>query len=239
MLEKKGRFQKAPNRQKKVTAKQFDSMMQKQKKAWLEEDAWRKKTKQSTRSRCDDSRVCPEEHENWIWWLGMLEHQEGLKTTRVFLVKDEAEGGGQCSQATQAVITVLQVLVTLVAAGVPRGVSCEATPVQEQLLLWASRLAAPLWVAAACRVQHHQKGAVTSYDQEKTTGEVCMCPVLLDWFCRGRYFKIMAWKYLNHNYKYRWKGLLVRNSYISFFTATSASFKNTEIIFMAFSLSLS
>lgn len=65
----------------------------------------------------------------------MLEHQEGLKTTRVFLVKDEAEGGGQCSQATQAVITVLQVLVTLVAAGVPRGVSREATPVQEQLLL--------------------------------------------------------------------------------------------------------
>ena len=25
------------------------------------------------------------------WWLGMLEHREGLKTTRVFLVKDDAE----------------------------------------------------------------------------------------------------------------------------------------------------
>lgn len=42
-----------------------------------------------------------------------------LKTTCVFLVKDEAaEGrrGGQYSQVTQAVITVLQVLVALVAA---------------------------------------------------------------------------------------------------------------------------
>ncbi len=68
----------------------------------------------------------------------MLEHREGLETTRVFLVKDEAEErrrGGQCSQATQAVITVLKVLAALVAARVPRGVSCEAASVQEELLL--------------------------------------------------------------------------------------------------------
>lgn len=68
----------------------------------------------------------------------MLERQEGLKTSQVFLVKDEAEEGrrgGQCSQTTQAVITVLQVLVTLIAARVPRGVSSQAPPVQEQLLL--------------------------------------------------------------------------------------------------------
>ena len=157
--------------------------MEKQKKGWLEEEyAWRKKT-QSTRSECDNSRVFPEEHENWIWWLGMLERQEGLKTTQVFLVKDEAEerrrGAGQCSQATQAVITVLQVLVTLVAAGVPRGVSHEATSVQEQLLLWASRLTASLWITASCKTQHHQQGADRhmTWSREKTVWELCMCCV--------------------------------------------------------------
>ncbi len=67
----------------------------------------------------------------------MLEHQEGLKTTRVFLERDEAEEGrrgGQCSQTTQAVITVLQVLAALIAARVPRGVSSEAPPLQQLLL---------------------------------------------------------------------------------------------------------
>ena len=116
--------------------------------------------KESARSKCDNSRVFPEEHENWIWWLGMLEHREGLKTVQVFLVKDEAEvGGGQCSQATQTVITVLQVLVTLVAAWVAWGISHEAAPIQEQLLLWASRRTASLWVAASCKAQQHQQGA--------------------------------------------------------------------------------
>lgn len=83
----------------------------------------------------------------------MLERQEeGLKTRRVFLLKDEGRGRRTKarSEATQAVITVLQVLVALVAAGVSWGVSREAAPVQEQLLLGASRLAAPLRVAAAC-----------------------------------------------------------------------------------------
>lgn len=109
----------------------------------------------------------------------MLELQEGLKTTGVFLVKDEAEEGrrgGQCSQATQAVITVLQVLVTLVAAGVPWGVSRDATSVQEQLLLWASRLTASLWVAASCKAQHHQQGADSHIlcSQGKPAGQLCM-----------------------------------------------------------------
>lgn len=60
-------------------------------------------------------------------------------------------GGGQSSQAAQAVVTVGQVLVALVAARVTRRVSGEATPLEEQLLLGASQLTATLWVAASCK----------------------------------------------------------------------------------------
>jgi len=73
-----------------------------------------------------------------------------------------AEGGaaaGQCSRAAQALVTVLQVLAALVAAGVPRGVPRQSTPVQEQLLLGAFGLTASLRVAAACSAQHPQQGA--------------------------------------------------------------------------------
>lgn len=119
------------------------------------DDAWGgKKTKTwSARSKCDDSRVFPEEHGNGVWWIGMLELES--------LDRDEAEEGWrsvQCSQAGQVVITVLQVLVTLVAARVSWGVSQEATPVQQQLLLWAFRLTASLWVAASCNAQRRHQG---------------------------------------------------------------------------------
>lgn len=80
--------------------------------------------------------------------------------------------GGDSSQATQAVVTILQVLVALVAAGVARRVSGEAASLQEQLLLGASGLTATLWVAASCNAKHHREGAVTSHDQKTKSGRL-------------------------------------------------------------------
>lgn len=71
-----------------------------------------------------------------------------------------SEGNGSrredSSQATQAVVTILQVLVALVAARVARGVSCEAAPEDPLLLLGAPSVAASLRVTATCRAQDHR-----------------------------------------------------------------------------------
>lgn len=55
------------------------------------------------------------------------------------------------SRTRQAVVTVLQVLGALVAAGVTRGVAGGDRPLQKQLLLGATRASCPLWVTVAWR----------------------------------------------------------------------------------------
>lgn len=130
---------------------------------WAYDCSKEKKKKQSAGSRCDDSRVFPEKHE-----FGGLERSSIEKDWRPHqtwrrMRQRRSWRRGQCSQASQVVITVLQVLVALVAARVPWWVSQEAAPVQQQLLLRTSRLAASLGVAASC------KGTTSRWDLKQKT----------------------------------------------------------------------
>lgn len=130
--------------------------MQKQKKAWR--CLRREKQKKQKHEALEVNATTAESFQK-----SMETESGGLEclSWRVFLDRDEAEEGwrsGQCSQAGQAVITVLQVLIALVAARVSWGVSQEATPVHQQLLLRAFRLTASLWVAASCNAQRRHQG---------------------------------------------------------------------------------
>lgn len=84
--------------------------------------------------------------------------EEEEEASGVFL--DRGRGGlkerGQGSETGQAVVTVLQDLVALVAARVPRRVTQGTAPVQEQLLLGRFGLGAPLGVTASCSHQQEE-----------------------------------------------------------------------------------
>lgn len=103
--------------------------------------------------------------------------------------EQQQEQEEQRSQSTQTVITVLQVLVTLVAAGVSGRITREVTPLQEQLLLRASRLTAFVRITAACKAQKitSRGHTVTRYDF--TTARKCVA--FMVWVYFLFYFNIV------------------------------------------------
>lgn len=98
------------------------------------------------------------------WWeldwqvlrVMMLEQKHGgakKSLGRVSYMLQSASPG--CARLTAAVITILQVLIALVAAGVSGRVSDQTTALGQQLLLRPTQAAA-FWVTAACqrKTQH-------------------------------------------------------------------------------------